>query len=174
MSCVLRSYDMLITTQLLLLIFMCGNNNVTEKKKSDKRPSPLTIKLARGVNRREPTSGQAEHERVEGGVLCNTHNSDADLQISISFNKSKMIWFDIAWPQWVERNRVDKGHGSNANADQLESELLTREHASSRATIPIHQQQQPLAELQLHEILRMRPATRRSWLHHIEAAVTAW
>ncbi len=87
-----------------------------------------------------------------------------------------MIWFDIAWPQWMERNRVAKGHGSNVDQLEMESELLKRKlvwYCQHRhELLPIHQQQ--LANLQLHEIIWMRPATRRSWLHHIEAAATAW
>ena len=67
-----------------------------------------------------------------------------------------------------------KGQGSNA--DQVESELLTRQlvwyHKHRDELLPIHQR--PLARKKLHEVLRMRPATRRAWLHHLEKATQAW
>ena len=104
-------------------------------------------------------------------ALHRTHTCDADQQ----FDKfQQMIWFDIAWPQWLERNRVAKGPGSNA--DQLESEMLTRQlvwyHKHRDELLPIHQR--PLARKQLHEVVRMRPATRRAWIHHLEVATKSW
>ena len=85
-----------------------------------------------------------------------------------------MMWFDIAWPQWMERNQVAKGSGSNA--DQLENEMLTRQlvwyHKHKDELLPIHQRD--MARLQLHQVVRLRPATRRSWLNHLKVATKAW
>ena len=100
-----------------------------------------------------------------------THTNDADQQFD---QFQQMIWFDIAWPQWMERNRVAKGQGSNA--DQVESERLTKQlvwyHKHRHELLPIHQR--PLARKKLHEVLRMRPATRRAWIHHLEVATESW
>ena len=38
--------------------------------------------------------------------------------------------------------------------------------------MPIHHR--PLARKKLHEVLRMRPATRRAWIHHLEEATKSW
>ena len=38
--------------------------------------------------------------------------------------------------------------------------------------LPIHQK--PMARKKLHEVLRMRPATRRAWIHHLEEATKSW
>jgi len=104
-------------------------------------------------------------------ALHATHTNDADQQFD---HFQQMIWFDIAWPQWMERNRVAKGHGSNA--DQVESEMLTRQlvwyHKHRDELLPIHQR--PMARKKLHEVLRMRPATRRAWIHHLEEATKSW
>ena len=100
-----------------------------------------------------------------------THNSDADMQFD---QFQQMMWFDIAWPQWMERNQVAKGSGSNA--DQLENEMLTRQlvwyHKHKDELLPIHQRD--MARLQLHQVVRLRPATRRSWLNHLKVATKAW
>ncbi len=100
-----------------------------------------------------------------------THNTDAMQQFD---QFQQMIWFDIAQPQWHARNRV--AHGPNSNTNRIESarmaEKLVWYNMHRHELLPA--EQKVLAERNLQEILRMRSATRRAWLHHLEIVTEAW
>ena len=70
-----------------------------------------------------------------------------------------------------------RSNRSSRRALQVEfNERLTKQlvwyHKHRHELLPIHQR--PLARKKLHEVLRMKPATRRAWIHHLEVATESW
>ena len=104
-------------------------------------------------------------------ALEQTHNGDAHQQF---YQFQKLIWYEVAFPQWCERNRI--AHGSQSHDKRVESERLAEElvwYSQHRDVLPpgFHQQ---WAERSIDEISNMKLATRRLWLHHIRIAREAY
>ena len=102
-------------------------------------------------------------------ALDATKNTDPHQQFSTLL---QFVWFDIAQPQWQERNNV--AHEPNSYLERIESERLKHQliwyNQHRHEILPIYQQ--PLAEHSVEEISRMQPATRRAWINILEMAVS--
>ncbi len=100
-----------------------------------------------------------------------THNGDAYQQF---YQFQKIIWYEVAFPQWQERNRL--AHGSKSHDKRIESAKLAEELVWYRQ----HQDELPpdfrqrWAGHSIDEISNMSLATRRLWLHHIKIAKDAY
>eukprot|EP00984_Skeletonema_dohrnii_P012112 scaffold4870_cov75-Skeletonema_dohrnii-CCMP3373.AAC.4 len=83
------------------------------------------------------------------------------------------MWFEVAQPQWDERNRI--AHAQGNIADRLRNARLAEKlvwyHQHRHELLPYHQQ--TLAK-DPQTIKKMRPATRRAFEHHLDVAVREW
>ena len=103
-------------------------------------------------------------------ALEETHNGDAHQQF---YQFQKIMWYDIAFPQWQERNRI--AHGSQSHDKRIESAKLAEQliwYSQHRDELPPNFHQQ-WAKHSIDEINNMSLETRRLWLHHIKIAQEA-
>jgi 5-methylcytosine-specific restriction endonuclease McrA len=100
-----------------------------------------------------------------------THNGDSHQQF---YQFQKIIWYEVALPQWQERNRL--AHGSQSHDKRIESAKLAEElvwYSQHKDELPPSFREQ-WAGHSTDEISSMSLATRRLWLHHIEIARDAY
>jgi len=98
-------------------------------------------------------------------ALESTHHGDAHQQF---YQLQKLIWYEVALPQWHERNRL--AHGTQSFDKQIESAHLAEQlvwYSQHREEMPpgFHQR---WANHSIDEISNMDLATRRMWVHHLK------